>query len=666
MTSHPDHLRQPTSSIAVRSLLASRGLGMPRFRVAESPKEVAGILRCPGSLPALRVRAFHDPLFGPMVTLAPGGALSALGGESWRVAPISRHDARDLLEELPAAAMLEGSEDHPPSDGDALVDLLLAVAGAEGIVLPAEGEALIELELDPVFALPSGLLVGGARIAPAFGHHHTPEAPDPDELAEVMRVVFAPRSMAVVGVSASDPQQLGYRAVRNLVEFGYPGRLYPIHPRAAEICGLRAYPRLSDVPEPVERAIVTVPRDAILDVVDQCVATGVRVMHSYTAGFGEVSREGRELEKRMLARAAGSRLRFLGPNSIGTYVPAGGITLISGASRESGSLSVVSQSGSIMYDMVRRGCHLGLRINKLISIGNSIDLDPADFLEHFAWDPGTRVIGAYIESVHDGRRLRGALEEAARQGKPVIALKGGQTDSGRRAAAGHTGAPASDPAPWHGLFSQCGVSQVRTARELVDTLLAFQMLPPMAGPGVALIGPGGGVNVSSSDMAEGHGLVVPPLAPETLASLVALQLPPGTSLVNPLDLPAGVLRVQEGRVLGQVLACAVADPGVSALVVHLGLISMLGLGPIEVTGEYVRNMVSAVIELKGRTDRPVCLVLRSSGEREQDDLAREERARALEGGVPVYAEVEDALVALGHLYGYHSFVRRRAEDRSQS
>jgi acyl-CoA synthetase (NDP forming) len=667
---------------------------------------------CPPGGVELIVGVIRDPRFGPVVMCGLGGIFVEIVRDvAFRLAPIARHDALAMLGELRGARLLDGVRGAQPVSRAALADLLLTIAGPDGLALRGDGEVVEELDLNPVFAYPDGVVIADARIVyapptpqpppsclpwgpvsprPCEGEgeiEHQPPSPaagpwdrgDPgalwrgdsggpmvgrggaggeetSALAETMRTVFAPRSVAVVGAS-TDELKLGARAVKHLVDFGYAGELYPIHPRAPEIYGRKAYPSLAAVPGEVERAIVTVAADAVPGVIDECVAKGVAVVHIYTAGFGEVSAAGRALERDLLARAAGSGLRIIGPNSIGTYAPASGLSPTAGAERTPGHISYVSQSGGLTLDAIRRGCFQGLRFRHAISIGNAIDLDPAEFLAYYADDEETRLIGAYVESVHDGQRLRAALE-SARGRKPVVILKGGQTVSGQRAAASHTGALADDFAIWQGLFRQTGVSAVQTIEELLDTLLGFQMLPPMLGPGVALIGPGGGASVTATDAADRQGLEVAPFAAQTVDALEALGLPPGTSLVNPLDVPASVLRIEGGAVLGQVLNGAVNDPGIHALVVHLNLVSILALASTELTAGFVQTMVETVIAVKQRTERPVCLVLRSSGEEEHEAVVRAERGRALAAGIPVYAGIEDALRALGHLYRYGQFCRR--------
>jgi acyl-CoA synthetase (NDP forming) len=661
---------------------------------------------CPPGGVELIVGAVRDPRFGPVVMCGLGGIfVEILRDVVVRLAPIARHDALEMLGELRGARLLDGVRGAQPVSRAALADLLLTIAGPDGLALRGDGEVVEELDLNPVFAYPDGVVIADARIAyatlstsasltqqpgnpsppaplimPTMGpliptalpwERGSPGAPLPSpsqgggaggggNLAETMRAVFAPRSVAVVGAS-TDELKLGARAVKHLVDFGYAGELYPIHPRAAEIYGRTAYPSLAAVPGEVERAIVTVAADAVPTVIDECVAKGVAVAHIYTAGFGEVSMAGRALERELLARAAGGGLRIIGPNSIGTYAPASGLSPTAGAERTPGHISYVSQSGGLTLDAIRRGCCQGLRFRHAISIGNAIDLDPADFLAYYADDEETHLIGAYVESVHDGQRLRAALE-SARGRKPVVILKGGQTASGQRAAASHTGALADDFAIWQGLFRQTGVSAVQTIEELLDTLLGFQMLPPMLGPGVALIGPGGGASVTATDAADRQGLEVAPFAAQTVAALEALRLPPGTSLVNPLDVPASVLRIEGGAVLGRVLDGAVNDPGIHALVVHLNLVAILALASTDLTAGFVRTMVEQVIAVKQSTERPVCLVLRSSGEEEHEAVVRVERGRALAAGIPVYAGIEDALRALGHLYRYGQFRRRSGNE----
>lgn len=599
-----------------------------------------------------------DPTFGPVVMLGLGGVfVESLKDVVFRIAPITRADGHAMLSDLQGKWLLDGARGRPPIDKDALVDLLVAVAGPEGMASGFNGQSVAELDLNPVLAYPSGLKVADARLVLVPEVPQKPSSGDMHELEQLMRVVFAPNSIAVVGASTNELKH-GGRTIRNLVRFGYSGDLYPIHPSAAEIWGRRVYRTLADTPDPVERAIVTLPKVMVPDIISQCVEKGVRVAHVYTAGFGELDAAGRELEREVLSRAAGSQLRIIGPNCLGTYCPKGGLTLTMGTTQESGHVSTVSQSGGLMVDMVRRGGHQGLRFSKAISIGNSIDLEPPDFLEYYANDPETRVMGAYIESVRDGRRLRRALETAADNGKPVVVLKGGRTSAGLQAAASHTGALASDFAIWHGLFQQLGVTSVETIEEMLDILLGFQLLKVPQGSGVALVGQGGGANVTSSDAADRYGLSVPRFSRETVGRLRALNLPPGTSLLNPLDTPGSMLRMEEGSLLARLLPHAAADPAVDAVVVHLNLSVTLAHASLEITSRFVHNMVTAVASFAPQSGLPVLLVLRSTGELEHEELVQAESKRALDAGIPVYRGVEDALRVLGHMHRYACFRRR--------
>ena len=635
---------------AYQAVLAAARAAVPQARLG---RVLVERMAAPGQ--EVIVGLIRDPLFGPVVMFGLGGVfVEVLRDVSFRVAPIDAAEARAMIDELRGAPILHGRRGQPPIDFDALVEVLLAVAGPTGLAL-THPQPIAELDLNPVLVGPDGATVVDARIVlgPAESSTPAPRAeslsPSP-QLLETMRAVFRPSSVAVVGAS---PEQgkLGYRAVANLIEFGYSGRIYPIHPRAAEVAGVPAYPSLAAVPDGVERAIICVPAEAVPGVVDQCVAKGVRVAQIYTAGFGEHSAAGRAVEQDLLARARRGGTRLIGPNCIGTYCPAGGLAPLPGTAREPGPVACVSMSGGLTYDIIRRGRVQGLRFSQAISIGNAIDLDPTDFLEYFAADPGTRMVVMYVETVRDGRRFFELLRRTT-PSKPVVILKGGQTERGGAAAASHTGALAGDFAVWSATCRQAGAVQVGTLAELLDVALAFQLLPLPGGPGLALVGPGGGASVTATDAAVRAGLELPPFAPETAAGLRALGLPPGTSLVNPLDAPAGVLRVEQGRVLSRILDLAGQDPNVDTLVVHLNLVPILALNPLEITRGYVANMVDGVLALKARSSRPLALVLRSSGDPEQEQVVWHERDRALAAGIPVYPDLESAIVAVGRLWEY--------------
>jgi len=295
-----------------------------------------------------------------------------------------------------------------------------------------------------------------------------------------------------------------------------------------------------------------------------------------------------------------------------------------------------------------------------VSAGNCADLGAADLLEYFVADPQTRVIGMYVETARDGRRLFEILR-GARAAKPVVVLKGGRTRQGRAAAISHTGALAGDDRAWDALSKQTGCVMPGTLDGFVDTLLAFQALAPQPRHPtrrVVLFGNGGGASVLATDQLAGVGLDVERFASPTVDALAQLKLPPGTSITNPVDTPVGTLRQEDGRVAEKILDAIYATGKPDALVMHLNLSAFVGRAKDEV----LDNLVQAALRVQGRYPGQAhfVLVLRSDGEPALEERKRAFRARAVALGIPVYDEIANAGAALAALAFHERFVRARS------
>jgi acyl-CoA synthetase (NDP forming) len=323
-----------------------------------------------------------------------------------------------------------------------------------------------------------------------------------------IETLFRPQSIAVVGASAN-PQSQGYEFVQALVEMGFPGPIYPVNPKLGELLGRKAYPRLEAIPGPVDFVISAVPAVATLELVESASAKGTRLIHLFTARFSETGRDDAvALERELRSRVKKSGIRVIGPNCMGVYYPKAKLTFDPGLPAEPGAVGFLTQSGSHAFRVIRRGKERGLRFSKVISYGNALDLDEADFLDHFAQDPDTKVIAAYVEGIHDGRRFFSALRHATAS-KPVIILKGGRSVAGHAAASSHTAALAGEMQVWRGAVGQAGAIEVRTINELVDMLVAFEFAGPAAGNRVAVLGGAGGETVESADLCNEAGLDLP-------------------------------------------------------------------------------------------------------------------------------------------------------------
>jgi acyl-CoA synthetase (NDP forming) len=601
------------------------------------------------------IGAVHDPQFGPMVMFGLGGIfVEILRDVAFRVCPITREDALSMLDEVRAAPLLQGARGRRAVDREAIVALLLKVGGEAGLLM-RHGDEIAEMDLNPVIVHEHGAVVVDARIILAESARACQVRPssvdDGLPLVERFAPLFAPRTVAVLGASTTSTT-MANTFLRRIKEFGYQGQLYPIHPKASEVEGLRAYPSLAETPEPVDYAYIAIGARAIPAALRE--ANGrLRFAQVISSGFGEVA-DGLALQAELAQAGLEGGCRILGPNCLGLYSPRGGVSFAADAPRESGSVGVVSQSGGLGTDIIKRGQWRGVRFSGLVTVGNSVDLGPVDLLDFYLADPATRVIGLYLEDVKDGRRFFELLR-VAKAGKPVVVLRGGRSAHGRAAAASHTGAMAGDGRGWDAVARQTGCVMVETVDAFIDVLLAFQcadLAPRKPTQKVVLFGNGGGTSVLATDSFAECDLDITTFDPDTLAQLQALKLPPGTSVANPIDAPVTTLQEEEGRVANRILDIVYRSGHPDAVVMHINLASFVGRGG----GDPVGNLIHAAVQVRhAYPGGPhFMLVLRADGSPELEDKRRLHRQEALRAEIAVYDELADAAQALRGLRGFES------------
>ena len=490
-----------------------------------------------------------------------------------------------------------------------------------------------------------------------------------DPLRTRFRPLFEPRSIAIVGASDSNRTR-----ANDVLDFalgmGFSGDVYPIHPTAEKIAGFKAYRSFADCPTEIDYAFIAIAAARVPDLLERG-GERVRFAQIMSSGFAETS-EGGSLNQRLIEVARRKGVRIIGPNCLGTYSPRGRLAYIRGSPAEVGQVGVAMQSGGLSTDMLRRGTQRGLRYSAVVSMGNCADLGPADFLEYFLIDPNTRVIGFYLESPSDGRRFFETLRDA-KAAKPVVILKGGRTLHGQRAASTHTGALGGDDRLWRALSRQTGAVLVDSIDELIDALLAFQIVDPRLdrpGDGAFLIGNGGGASVIATDQMARLGMRIKEISREGREALAAMQLPPGTSINNPFDAPSGTLRIDDGRISSGLLRAIAQAERPDALLFHINMPQFLTNPSIPEC--VVDNLVDGAIaaHVADAVHTPMFLVLRSDGSAPIDARKREARARAHAAGVPVFDEILDALVALRRFQQFEQFHRRfgaaRAGERHET
>ncbi|MCS7096149.1 MAG: acetate--CoA ligase family protein [Nitrososphaerota archaeon] len=348
-----------------------------------------------------------------------------------------------------------------------------------------------------------------------------------------LNVFFNPKSIAVIGASR-EPGKVGYTMLRNLIEGGFPGELYPINPNAEEILGLKCYRNIRDVPANVDVAVITVPARIVPSVIEDCGLKGVKGIIVITAGFGETGVEGMKLERDIAGKCRKYGMRMQGPNCLGIIsVQAKVNATFAPLMPPKGNIAFISQSGAIGSAILNWAVRNEIGFTKFISLGNEADLTAADFIEALGRDPETKVIALYIEGVKNGERFIEAARRVARH-KPIIAIKAGTTDAGVRAVSSHTGSLAGSDVAVSAAFKKAGIIRVETLEDLFNFVLAFGSQPIPKGKRVLIVTNGGGPGILATDACEKLGLELPLLEPELLEYL-RRQMPPHSSLNNPVD-----------------------------------------------------------------------------------------------------------------------------------
>ena len=666
-----------TAAREMRAQLAGLGITPAGFYLEEQARAGAEVI----------VGAVADPVFGAVLLAGLGGVWTeALGDTALRICPVTEADARSMLSGLRGRAVLSGLRGAPAVDIDALVRVLLAVGGRGGVA-ETLGAALAEFELNPVVCTPDGAVAVDARLMlaagghlPASGQAGTAAAP----LAAPARArrgpptdftrLFAPRGVAVAGASTKRPG-FGNMFLRFYRRAGYAGKLVAVHPQAEQIDGVPAVASFAEAGDEIDYALIAVPAGRCADAVKS--AIGIPFVQVMSGGFRETGAEGAALERDLVAAARSAGARLLGPNCMGVYSPAGGQTFIGGEPGQPGRIAVISQSGGMAGEIIRAGEHRGLRFAAVATVGNSVDVTPAELLAWFGGqatrDQAVSAAGLYMEDPRDGRELFATLRELSGR-LPVAALIGGRSRQGQRAAASHTGGMVNDARVWTALAAQTGITLVSSQDELIGVLDFFDqhagrmagapgqsgarpadqsLDQPAAQPverepetdgaaeGVLIVGPSGGASVLAADVFDAAGVAIPPLSGAARDGLAALGLGAGSSLGNPLEIPAG----PGGRVelIRDAVGAIFSHHAYDDLVVHLNVLSFFTFGN---SVESLLAYVGCAGDMQGVLGPTrVTLVLRNV-DCAPAGVEQDARALARASGVPVYRSMEAAAAAI--------------------
>ena len=375
--------------------------------------------------------------------------------------------------------------------------------------------------------------------------------------------IFAPRTVAVVGATEK-AGSVGRTILWNLISNPFGGTVYPVNPNRPNVLGIKAYPRLEDLPEPVDLAVIVTPAATVPGLIGECVEAGTKGAIVISAGFKETGAVGAALEAEVMERARKGRMRIIGPNCLGVMRPFTGLNAtFAGAMARPGNVAFISQSGALGTAILDWSLGANVGFSAFASIGSMLDVDWGDLIDYLGDDPQTRSIVLYMESIGDARSFLSAAREVAMT-KPIIVIKAGRTEAAARAAASHTGSLAGSDEVFEAAFRRGGVLRVGTISDVFAMTDVLAKQPRPKGPKLTIVTNAGGPGVLATDALIGNGGSLAEIGPESRAKLDAI-LPAHWSHANPIDVlgDAGPDRYAEA------LAIAADEPGSDGLLVIL-------------------------------------------------------------------------------------------------
>lgn len=477
------------------------------------------------------IGAITDNSFGKLVAFGLGGVLvEVLKDITFRLAPATKEDAFSMLDGIQAAEMLKGVRGGDPVNREALANLIVGVSE-----LVSDFPEISEMDLNPVFASKDGAIAADVRIVVDFSVKVPRYRPSEEEVLSGMNRIMQPKSIAVIGASAEDGK-IGNSVMKNLIDGGYKGSIYPIHPKAEEILGYKVYKSVKDVPGEIDTAVFAIPAKLVAGALVECGEKKIAGAVLIPSGFAEAGEH--ELQEELVAIGRKYNIRLMGPNIYGFYyTPANLCATFCTSYDVKGSAALSSQSGGIGMAIIGFSRSAKMGVSAIVGLGNKSDIDEDDLLIFFEQDPNTKVIAQHCEDLKDGRAFAEVARRVSKK-KPVIMLKAGRTSAGAKAASSHTGALAGNDKIYEDVLKQCGVIRARSLRDLLDFARGVPILPTPKGENVLIITGAGGSGVLLSDACFDNKLSLMTM-PADLDAAFRKFIPPFGSAGNPVDITGG-------------------------------------------------------------------------------------------------------------------------------
>jgi acetyl coenzyme A synthetase (ADP forming)-like protein len=477
------------------------------------------------------VGAVSDPSFGKLVAFGLGGVLvEVLRDVTFRLAPVDATAAADMLDSVRGAEILDGVRGQPGVDRTALARIIEAVGR-----LVSDHPAISEVDLNPVLASAGGAIAVDARILLDFAPQPERYRPSQEEILIAMRRIMQPEAVAVIGASP-EAGKIGNSVMKNLINGGYEGAIYPIHPRAEEVEGRKAYPSVTAIDGPIDIAVFCIPAPLVPRVLEEVGEKKIPGAILIPSGFAEVGEDALQAQTVEVARR--HNIRLMGPNIYGFYYTHQNLcATFCTPYDERGSVALSSQSGGVGMAIIGFSRTNRMGVSAIVGLGNKADIDEDDLLTFFEQDDNTQVVAMHVEDLKDGRSFAEVASRVTKK-KPVVVLKAGRTSMGARAARSHTGALAGDDQIYDDVLRQSGVIRAMSLNDMLEYARGLQILPTPKGENILILTGAGGSGVLLSDACVDNGLTLMEM-PDDLDAAFREYIPPFGASGNPVDITGG-------------------------------------------------------------------------------------------------------------------------------
>jgi acetyl coenzyme A synthetase (ADP forming)-like protein len=500
------------------------------------------------------IGATTDSTFGKVVAFGLGGILvEVLKDVTFRLAPTSRDEALSMIDGIAAAEVLKGVRGAEPVDRDSLADLICRVSD-----LVSDFPQLAEVDLNPVLATPNGATAVDVRILVDKTAGKPVDRFTQEEILQSMNRIMKPRSIAVIGASNEDGK-IGNSVMKNLIDGGYRGEIYPVNPKADEILGRKSYKSVMDVPGELDVAIFAIPAKFVSRALEEVGQKGAGGAILIPSGFAETGEHELQDEVVQIARKHG--VRILGPNIYGYYyTPEHLCATFCTPYDVRGSVALSSQSGGIGMAILGFSRTTKMGVSAIVGVGNKSDIDEDDLLTFFEQDDNTQCIAMHLEDLKDGRSFAETAKRVSAK-KPVIVLKAGRTAQGAKAASSHTGALAGNDKVYDDILRQSGVIRAPGLNDMLEYARGVPLLPTPKGENVVIITGAGGSGVLLSDACVDNTLTLMSIPPD-LDEAFRKFIPPFGAAGNPVDITGG----EPPSTYRNTVALGLSDPRIHALI----------------------------------------------------------------------------------------------------